>query len=230
MGRSGRRRWCAVVLAGLLGVSGCGERELLDPGHGELAADRARLVEHMTVGLQTMGDQLGAGPALATRVDTSCHRGEDTWKYQDTYRSTCHVTMTSGFALDVGLDGALGDGLDGLLAFEDRADAAGWMTIGWWTAGSGPMSEQSVEDLREDGLTATDVTGVRMLSTRGDGTMLDVGFLPGSEPVDAGEVPIGGYYGDREGGDWRTAWNSRRQDHVLLVTVGAYAVLAEQPW
>ena len=218
----------AVLVAGVSGVlclTGCGKPELLDPTDAGLLADRARRVERMTDGLLAVGDQLGAGPALATRVDTWCYEGADDWKYQALYRSKCEVAVQGGFALEVGLSEAVG-GLDGLRTFEEQLATEGWRVDGWEVARNDPGIGMSLDEIEADGLAVTDVLGVRMYS-EGDGTELGVGFRSGSAPVEASYGPPGGYYTDNLGEDWQPVWNAQRHDHTLLVTVYAQAILAE---
>ncbi|SFP22378.1 hypothetical protein SAMN05660464_2576 [Geodermatophilus dictyosporus] len=95
----------AALLAGaVLGlVGGCGDPDLLDPTEDPLAADREQLVDDMTGALASAADQLGAGAALGTRVDTWCSAGEDTWEYTDDHRSTCQLSLTSGHPLSTGV-------------------------------------------------------------------------------------------------------------------------------
>ena len=230
-GTSGRRLTVAMLTAGAVvaGVAGCGSPELLDPTGDQLAADRDRLVDHMTRGLMAAGDQLGAGPPLATRVDTWCSAGTDNWKIHDLYRSTCRVSVDTGFALDVGLGEALG-GIEGLRAFEERLTAEGWGSGGWELVGNDPGIEVSIADIVEDGRPITDVTGVRLWSCEGDGTFLSIGFIPGSDQVEPAQRGPGGYYADSQGENWQRAWSTQRREHQLLIRGGGDGVLAEQPW
>ncbi|MGY1633724.1 hypothetical protein ACI784_18635 [Geodermatophilus sp. SYSU D01186] len=77
----------------------------------------------------------------------------------------------------------------------------------------------------------TDVVGVRLWSAEGDGTFLDLAFLPAAAPVEsAHDGPPGGYHGDTEGQNWQDAWLAHRGQRAFVVVGGGDAVLAEQPW
>jgi hypothetical protein len=90
-GQGGRgRRWVLGAAVTAL-LTGCGAPDLLDPTEEPLAADRALLVSRITDGLEAAADQLGAGEALATRVDTACAEGTDNWKIHDSFRSICEL-------------------------------------------------------------------------------------------------------------------------------------------
>lgn len=227
---SRRRLLAALIVCALpVAVTGCSDPDLLDPTEDPLAANHVELVDHMTRGLMAAGDQLGAGPALATRVDTWCSGGTNNWKTRDNYRSTCKVSVDTGFALDIGLGEALG-GIEGLRAFEERLHAEGWGSGGWQVVGNDPGIEVSIADIVEDGRPVTDVTGVRLWSSEGDGTFLSIGFVPGSDQVEPRRGRPSGYYADSQGENWQRVWNTQRQDHTLLIRGGGDGVLAEQPW
>jgi hypothetical protein len=227
------RRWTVLPALGAATVvllTACGSPDLLDPSEEPLASERDRLVGHITDGLAAAADQLDAGEALARRVTTACSAGTDNWKIHDTYRSTCEVSVSSGFPLDSGLDVAFG-GVDGLVAFEKRLDAEGWGSADWHLVGNDPGVGVTVDAIREAGRPVTDVSGVRLWSAEGDGTYISIGFVPAATPVERpSERQPGGYYGDIQGEDWQDAWAAQRDEHAFVVVGNGYAVLGEQSW
>lgn len=48
-------------------------------------------------------DQVDAGSPLGVRTDTKCHRGDRGWPHNDddVARSTCHVVVTTAYAVDI---------------------------------------------------------------------------------------------------------------------------------
>ncbi|MCZ2847191.1 hypothetical protein [Modestobacter sp. VKM Ac-2978] len=228
---SQRAPWAATTLAVLTLLTGCGDPELLDPTEEPLAADRERLVEHMTGGLTAIADHLGAGDELGTRIDTGCTAGTDNWKIHDTHRSTCGLTITTGFPLEAGPDAAFG-GLDGLDSFEEALDEQGWGSIDWFVQGNDWGTGVDVDWMRANRRPVTDVIGVRLWSADGDGTFIEASFRPSDVPVgpaSPGTVD-GGYYADTAGEDWQDAWSTARDRHPFLIVGYGHAVLAEQPW
>ncbi|WP_456956445.1 hypothetical protein [Geodermatophilus sp. SYSU D00867] len=221
-----------VLTAALLaGGTGCGDPDLLDPTEDPLAADRERVISSMTEGMAAAADQLGAGEVLGTRVDTWCSAGEDTWKDTDDHRSTCQMSLSTGFPLSTGVDVALGGSLEGMLAFEERMDAAGWGSADWFLSINQPGVGVEVDHLREYGLPVTQVTGVRLYSAQGNDDSITLSFQPAATPVDpARPSSPAGYYRDTEGADWQTAWSAESAWHPYVLVGYGDAVLAEQPW
>lgn len=219
--------WVLVAMLALATSASCASNPKLDPTVEPVAAQRKAAVDDMLAGARAAGAQFGARTPLGVRTDTACNAGTDNWKIHDPYRSTCWVSVSTAYAVDIPPIPAL-SGLDA------RLKTAGWTpSPGGWTLTGGRGEIIDLEAWNQHDYGLDDLAGVGYAGP--NGAVFSVRPQKSVVAVSTPEprmsvIPGGAYFGSTEGTNWQETWVRERAHHPYVLLVGATTVFAKQPW